>query len=65
MDNIEKETTSLNVQNEEKKNNNIKIENAENGSQKDFEIQDPSLNVETDEERPGVGIEIFGVSGSH
>lgn len=40
----------------------IKIENDNNGVPKDLEIQDSSLNVDSSEERPGVGYEIFGIS---
>lgn len=42
---------------------NTKIKNNEDGLPKDIRIQDPSLNVESPEERPGIGIEILGVPG--
>lgn len=38
----------------------IKNENEEKGMPKDLDIQDSSLNVDTEENRPGIGIEIFG-----
>jgi hypothetical protein len=36
-------------------------EKDQSGSQKELEIQDSSLNTENEEDRPGIGIEIFGI----
>ncbi|WP_185750824.1 hypothetical protein [Clostridium sp. KNHs214] len=43
----------------EKKKVNVKIEKDKKGLPKDLEIQDSSLNVDSSEERPGVGYEIL------
>lgn len=47
---------------ENKKKLNIKTDNDNNGLPKDLEIQDSSLNVDSSEERPGVGYEIFSIT---
>ncbi|WP_346934751.1 hypothetical protein [Clostridium sp.] len=53
------------MENDKKRKIDIKIEKDENGNLKDLEIQDPSLDINSKEERPGIGIEIFGLSGSN
>jgi len=48
------------MENNKNKKVMIKIENEEKDMPKDLEIQDSSLDVEREENRPGIGIEIFG-----
>lgn len=44
---------------------NIKIENDNKGLPNELEIQDSSLDVDSSEERPGVGYEIFVIPTNH
>jgi len=45
----------------DKKKVKIKTQIDNNELPKDLEIQDSTLNVDSNEERPGVGYEIFGI----
>lgn len=49
------------MDNDIKRKFDIKIEKDEEGNLKDIEIQDSSLNIDSKEERPGIGIEILGL----
>lgn len=51
------------MENTKKRKIDIKIEKDEEGNLKDLEIEDPSIDINSKEERPGIGIEIFGLPG--